>query len=59
MLCMKGIQEVMLICQTSPDGPMKYYTTHPASFYLLLLTSKAVISLRSRKKCSECAVIHK
>ena len=32
---------------------MKYYTTHPDSFYLLLLTFKAVISLR--KKCSECA----
>ena len=32
---------------------MKHCTTHPASFYLWLLTSKAVISLR--KKCSECA----
>ena len=32
---------------------MKYYTTHPDSFYLLLLTFKAVISLR--QKCSECA----
>ena len=43
----------MSICQTSPGGLHETYTTHPASFYLWLLISKAVISLR--KKCSECA----